>query len=432
MKTVRRGLHCVAFRESDILRLMALSILALLAPVAKAGENWPQFRGPSGDGHSDCTHLPLAWSETENVVWKTPIHDRGWSSPVVWQDQIWMTTATADGHEMFAVCVDRESGKIVHDVKVFDTENPDHISVVASYASPTSVIEAGRVYVHYGSYGTACLDTSTGATLWARRDLKCDHHEGAGSSPILFGNLLIFHVDGRDVQYVIALDKTTGDTVWKTDRSIDFGPFDRNIRKAFCTPIVIETGSGLQLISPGAKGLMAYNPNTGEELWRIRYNGWSLTPRPVFGHGLVYFINDYEKPELVAVRPDGQGELADSSVAWKITKGMPSRPSPLLIGDLLFIVNSDGIGSCVDAKTGETIWKNRISGNFSASPIYADGRIYLCDEASVTTVIEPAREYKPLSVNKLGEEEMFASPAVAGSSLYLRSGTHLYRIEQRN
>ena len=414
-----------------MMRLLSALILAIVSPLA-AGENWPQFRGPSGDGHSDATGLPLTWSETENVVWKTTIHDRGWSSPVVWQDQVWMTTATADGHQMFAVCVDRESGKIVHDIKVFDTENPDHIAAVASYASPTPVIEAGRVYVHFGSYGTACLDTASGAVIWTRRDLKCDHHEGAGSSPILFGNLLIFHVDGRDVQYVIALDKATGSTVWKTDRSIDFSPFDRNIRKAFCTPIVIETAGGLQLISPGAKCLMAYNPNTGEELWRIRYNGWSLTPRPLFGHGLVYFINDYEKPELVALRPEGQGELADGNVAWKITKGMPSRPSPLLVGDLLFIVNSDGVACCVDAKTGETIWKNRVSGNFSASPILADGRIYLCDEGSVTTVIEPAREYKPLAVNKLAGEEMFASPAVAGKSLFLRSATQLYRIEQRN
>jgi hypothetical protein len=412
--------------------MLALGILALVAPIAAAGENWPQFRGPSGDGHSDSTGLPLSWSETENVAWKTPIHDRGWSSPVVWQDQIWLTTATADGHQMFAVCVDRQSGKIVHDLKIFDTEKPDHIAAVASYASPTPVIEAGRVYLHYGSYGTACVDTTSGSVLWTRRDLKCDHHEGPGSSPILFGNLLIFHVDGRDVQYVIALDKATGTTVWKTDRSVDFSPFDPNIRKAFCTPIVIETGAGQQLISPGAKGMMAYNPTTGAELWRTRYNGWSLTPRPVFGHGLVYFINDYEKPELVAIRPEGQGELAEGNVAWKITKGMPSRPSPLLIGDLLFIVNSDGIASCVDAKTGETIWKNRVSGNFSASPIFADGRIYLCDEGSMTTVIEPAREYKVLSINKLAGEEMFASPAVAGSALFLRSATHLYRIEQRN
>ena len=282
------------------------------------------------------------------------------------------------------------------------------------------MIEAGRVYVHFGSYGTACLDTETGKHALEAARLEVRPSEGAGSSPILYGDLLIFTFDGCDVQYVIALDKTTGKTVWKTDRSIDFGPFDRNIRKAFCTPIVIDAGGILQLISPSAKGLMAYDPATGQELWKIRYNGWSLTPRPLFGHGLLYFINDYEKPELVAVRPEGQGELGDGNVAWKITKGMPSRPSPLLIDDLLFIVNSDGVGSCVDAKTGETIWKNRVSGNFSASPVYADGRIYLCDEGSVTTVIEPAREYKPMSVNKLADEEMFASPAVAGSALFLR------------
>ena len=414
-----------------MIRFAVLLSVALVAPLARAADNWPQFRGPSGDGHSDSSHLPLTWSQTENIAWKTPIHDRGWSSPVVWGNQIWLTTATADGHQSFAVCVDRDSGKIVHDVKVFETEQPEHIAAMASYASPSPVIEEGRVYVHFGTYGTACLDTASGSVLWSRRDLKCDHHEGPGSSPILFGKLLIFHVDGRDVQYVIALNKETGETVWKTDRSIDFSPFDRNIRKAFCTPIVIEVGGQLQLISPGAKSLMAYDPNTGQELWRIRYNGWSLTPRPLFGHGLVYFINDYEKPELVAVRPEGQGELGDSSVAWKITKAMPSRPSPLLIDDLLFIVNSDGVASCVEAKTGETVWKQRVGGNFSASPVFAEGRIYLCDEGSVTTVIEPSREYKVLAVNKLADEEMFASPAVTGSSLILRSAGHLYRIEQK-
>ena len=169
---------------------------------AAAGETWPEFRGPTGDGHAAGRGLPVTWSETENVAWKTAIPERGWSSPVIWHQQIWLTTATPDGTAMFAVCVDRETGKIVHQIKVFDTPNPEHIAVVNSYASPTPAIEAGRVYAHFGTYGTACLDTATGQIVWTRRDLNCDHHEGPGSSPILFENLLIVHVDGRDVQYV--------------------------------------------------------------------------------------------------------------------------------------------------------------------------------------------------------------------------------------
>ncbi|HEY1784452.1 MAG TPA: PQQ-binding-like beta-propeller repeat protein [Pirellulales bacterium] len=413
--------------------LLAIALTSITpASHARGGETWPQFRGPTADGHADATHLPLSWSETENIVWKVPIHDRGWSSPLIWNNQIWLTTATTDGHQMFAVCIDRQTGTTIHDKKIFDTENLDHISVVNSYASPTGAIEEGRVYVHYGTYGTACLDTATGEKLWERRDLKCDHHEGAGSSLMLFGNLLIFHVDGRDVQYVIALDKATGNTVWKRDRSVDFGGVNPNERKAFCTPIVIQAGGELQLVSPGAKGMMAYNPNTGEELWKIRYNGWSMAPRPLFGHGMIFFIDDYERPNLLAVRPDGHGDVSDTHVAWKMSKGIPNRPSPILVGDLLFLVNSEGVAFCVEAKTGETVWKHRVSGNFSASPIEAEGRIYLFDEGSVTTVIEAGREFKTLSVNKLADEEMFASPAVAGESLFVRTATQLYRIEQKN
>lgn len=410
-------------------RLLSLC-LCLVAFSARAADEWPQFRGPHGDGHFDGKGLPLEWNEGKHVAWKTLIHDRGWSSPVIWGNQIWLTTATADGHKSFAVCVDRESGKIVHDLPVFDTEKPEHIAASNSYASPTSVIEEGRVYVHYGTYGTACLDTATGKILWTRRDLKCDHHEGAGSSPILVGDLLIVNVDGRDVQYVIALNKATGDTVWKTDRSADFTTVHQNQRKAYCIPIVIPRGAGRQLVDPGAKAMMGYDPATGEELWKVRYNGWSMAPRPLFGHGMVFVVNDYDHPELWAVRPDGSGDVTDTHVVWKLSKGIPSRPSALLIDDLLFLVNSDGIISCIEAKTSDTIWKQRIDGKYSASPIYSDGRIYFFNENSLTTVIEPSREFKVLSINPLGGEPLMASPAAAGKALFIRTEKFLYRVEE--
>ena len=407
--------------------LTSILALALLAALAPAGENWPQFRGPHDNGHADATNLPLTWSETENVAWKTPIHDRGWSSPVIWGDQVWVTTATEDGARMFAVGVDRASGKIVHDVKVFDVESPQHIAAINSYASPTPAIEAGRLYAHYGTYGTACVDTESGKVLWTRRDLNCDHHEGPGASPILFENLLIFHVDGCDVQYVVALDKATGKTVWKTNRSADFSQVQRFWRKAYCTPILIEVQGQLQMISPGAKAVMAYDPRTGRELWKLPYRGWSVTPRPVFGHGLLFTIIDYDNPELWAVRPGGEGTLPESAVAWKIPKDVPKRPSMLLIGDLLYLVNERGTAVCVEAKTGQIVWQHPLGGEYSASPIYADGRLYFFSHTAVATVMEPGRQPKVLAVNRL-DGRMMASPAVAGQALFLRTQTHLYRI----
>ncbi len=413
------------------IRVLVLATM-LLTPPALATESWPQFRGPQANGHADVDGLPLKWSEKENIIWKTPIHDLGWSSPVIWKDAIWVTTATADGQQEFAVCIDRASGKIVRDVKVFETGKPQHVAAANSYASPTPVIEAGRIYVHYGTYGTACLDTNSGKILWARRDFNCDHHEGPGSSPLLWGDLLIFHVDGRDVQYVVALDKATGKTLWKTNRSIDFSTYPENTRKAFCTPIVIESGGRLQLISPGAKATMAYAPESGKELWKVRYDGWSVTPRPVFGDGLVFLVTDYEHPELWAVRPGGSGDLTASHVIWKITKAVPSRPSLLLIDDLLYMVSSIGVASCVEAKTGRLVWQERMHGSYSASPIYADGRIYFFNHSGTTTVVQPGRNYTVLAVNELDGEDLMASPAVAGKALFVRTKTHLYRIEKRD
>ena len=408
----------------------ALVPLALAAVSTPAQENWPELRGPLQNGHAAAKKLPLLWSETNNVAWKTPIHDLGWSSPVVWKDQAWVTTATEDGRHLFAVCVNSRTGQIVHDVKVFDTESPEHVASVNSYASPTSAIEAGRVYVHYGTYGTACLDTRDGKILWTRRDLNCDHHEGPGSSVTLHGNLLCFDVDGRDVQYVIALDKSTGKTVWKTNRSIDYSPYASNLRKAFCTPIILPVGAQVQLFSPGAKAMISYDPQSGAELWKIRYNGWSIVPRPVFGHGLVFVITDYEKPELWAVRPDGHGDVTDTHVVWKETKGMPRTGSLLLVDDLLYMANDEGYALCLEAQTGKQVWRERVKGKHAASPIYGAGRIYFVSEKNLTTVLQPGREFKVLAENQL-DERVMATPAVTGEAFILRSKTHLYRIEDR-
>ncbi len=414
---------------------MRASLFFLIAVSASspllAVDDWWQFRGPDGNGHVRATDLPLKWNEKEHIAWKTPIHDRGWSSPVIWRNQVWMTTATSDGRKLFAVCVDRDSGKIIHDIHVFDVEQPARIAADNSYASPTPVIEEGRVYVHYGTYGTACLDSASGGVVWTRRDLKCDHEAGAGpgSSPFLVGDLFVVHVDGRDVQYVIALDKSTGTTVWKTVRSVDYSQTPVNQRKAYCMPIVIPRGSGTQLVSPGAKAVFAYEPATGKELWRVRHRGWSIAPRPVFGLGLVFAIVDRDHPELWAIRPDGSGDVTDSHVVWKVSQTMPPRSSPLLVDGLLFLVNRIGVASCIEAKTGEIAWRERIEGGYSASPIYANDRIYFFNEKAICTVIKPSRRFEVLAVNRLAEEQLMASPAVGGKSLFIRTEKHLYRIE---
>jgi outer membrane protein assembly factor BamB len=420
------------------MRILISSVLALVVMTVDLDAQWLQFRGSDGTGRSDSKGVPLTWTETEHVKWKTAIHGRAWSSPIVLDNQVWLTTATEDGRELFAVAVDRETGKIVHDLKLFDVEKPQFAHKFNTYASPTPVAEPGRVCVTFGSPGTACLDPKTGKVLWTRRDLECNHYRGAGSSPIIFQDLLIMHFDGSDVQYVVALDKKTGKTVWKMDRSIDFqdlGPDGKpqaegDLRKAFATPHITTVNGKPLLISSGAKATYAYDPFTGKEVWRVEErNNHSASTRPVVGHGLIFFPSGFPRGHLLAVRPDGEGDVTASKIAWSTSRSVPSKPSLLLIGDLIFMITDAGVASCLEAKTGDLVWTARVGGTFSASPIAAENRVYFFDEDGKTTVIDAGREYKVLAQNQLGDGFM-ASPAIAGKAFFLRSRTHLYRIEQ--
>jgi outer membrane protein assembly factor BamB len=423
---------------------------ALLAVVARANEDWPQFRGPTGDGHSDSRDLPLTWSETENVKWKTPVHGKAWSSPVVLGEQAWLTTATEDGHELFVVCLDRESGKVLRDQRLFDVEKPQYCHPFNSYASPTPVAEPGRIYVTFGSPGTACLDSRTGAVLWQRRDFECNHYRAAGSSPILFGALLIMNFDGSDHQFVVALDKHTGKTVWRTERSIDFKDLDADgkpqtegdLRKAFATPQVATFAGAPVLISQGAKATYAYEPLTGKELWRVEERtSHSGGTRPVVGFGMIFVPTGWSQGQVLAIKPGKAGEVIDANVeagagthtqlqiAWKTKRNAPKKPSLLLVGDLLFGIDDGGVAACLEAKTGAEVWRERIGGNYSASAVYAEGRIYFSSEEGKTTVIEAGRQFKVLATNQL-DGGFMASPAIAGKAFFLRTKTHLYRIEK--
>lgn len=413
-----------------------LPILLLAAAAARA--DWPQFRGPGGMGRSDSRDVPLTWGEDTNVKWKTPIHGRAWSSPVVLGDQVWITTATKDGRELFALALDRESGRVVHDLKLFDVAQPQYAHPFNSYASPTPVVEPGRVYVTFGAPGTAGLDTKTGKVLWQRRDIEVNHFRGAGSSPIIHGSLLIMHFDGSDRQFLVALDKMTGKTIWKTDRSIDFqdlGPDGKpqaegDYRKAFSTPHIATFGGRPILISLGSKAAYAYDPMTGKELWRIEERtSHSASTRPVVGHGMIFYPSGFPTGQVLAVRPDERGHATDASVVWKLTRGVPTKPSLLLVDDLIFMINDRGIVSCVEAKTGDVVWTSRVTGEYSASPVFAAGCVYLFSEDGKTTVLEAGRRFKVLAENRLGDGFM-ASPAIDGKAFILRSRTHLYRIEE--
>lgn len=401
--------------------------------VIEANEQWSQFRGHYGNGIIKSTSAPINWSENTNIDWKTPIHDRGWSSPVIWNDQIWMTTATKDGNKMYAICVNKLSGKIEHDIHVFDVKSPQAITNENTYASPTPVVEEGRVYVHFGTYGTACISTKDGQILWKRRDLNCDHEIGAGpaSSPFIYNNFLIFNVDGRDVQYVIALNKETGETAWKTNRSVDFSDVQVNQRKAYGTPFIIPRGNSNQMVSIGAKGVYSYDPENGKELWKAEHRGWSIAPRPVYGEGLVFTMIDRDRPEMWAINPNGSGDITETHIEWKETKRMPPRASPIIIKGLLFVVDRNGYISCIEAKTGKSIWQKRMKGRFSASPILANNLIYFFNEDTVCTIIKPTRELEIVAENKLSDDKLMATPAFDENSIYIRTEKKLTRIVKK-
>jgi outer membrane protein assembly factor BamB len=411
--------------------IQAAGALFLWLAGAAADETWPEFRGPGGAGHSSSVGLPKEWSETKNLVWKTPIPGKSWSSPVVWEKRIWMTTATPDGKQLSAVCVDRESGRVLLNLKLFDVEKPESETPNwNTYASPTPVVEADRVYLNFGSAGTACLATDKGKVLWSRSDLPCRHFRGAGSSPILYRDLLILPFDGYDFQYVVALDRKTGKTVWKTDRTHDFGTTDGDYKKCFSTPLAIEAGGRAQLVTVAAKAAVSLDPLTGKEIWSIKYPSHSTGTRPIFAHGLVYVTTGSNPADLIAVRPDGKGDVTATHVAWKITGGVGQKPSPLVVDDLLYVLSDMGVLLCLDAETGAKVWQQRINGGHSASPIHADGAIYISGENGTTVLIRPGREYRELSRGKL-DGKFMATPAVAGKALFPRSETHLYRIESR-
>ena len=418
-----------------------------------AGERvWPQFRGPTGAGNAAAVSVPIEFGETQHLTWKSPLQGRGWSSPVVWEDQIWVTSAIeheatpeereallagvanaerreiAKQIELIAICLDLNTGETLHEIQLATDSRPKPIHPLNSYASPTPVLEGDRLYAHFGTYGTFCLDTTTGDIVWRKR-LEVAHYVGPGSSPIVHGERLILVCDGADVQYVAALDKRTGEIAWKQPRPA-IRASDPDMKKAYATPLVISVDGTDQIVTPGAQWVVAYDPADGKPLWQVDHgDGFSNVPRPVFGHGLVYVCTGFTKPELWAIDPTGQGDVTDTHVVWKESSQISKKPSPLLVDDTVYVLADGGVLSGLDARTGETRVRKRLSGNYSASPLLAGNHIYLASQTGEIAVLRPGDDLQTVAVNRL-TGQLMASPCALPGTLLVRSDTHLYRFDQ--
>lgn len=413
----------------SVMLCMAGLALGMGSADGLAGEQWNQFRGPYGNGQTEATGLPTKWSESSpNIRWKTPIHGKGWSSPVVWGDQIWMTTAPEDGTRLYAVCADAETGAIKHDKLVFEVEDPQYCHPTNSYASCTPFVEPGRVYVHFGRYGTACLNSATGEVIWERRDFLCDHFRGPASSPIVHGDLVFLTFDGIDAQYVVALKKSSGELAWRNLRNIDYGTDVGDRKKAYCTPSIVSFGGREMLVSPSASETIAYDPVSGDEIWRVRHGGMNAAARPLFENGLLYLSAGDGENSLIAVRPGGEGRIPDSQIAWRFGKSVPRRASQLVLGEYFLMADDKGVATCLDAATGKLTWQKRLRGEFWSSPIASGKTAYFSNKAGQTYVVRAGDEYQQLAVNQL-DAGINASPAVIDRSIIIRTFTHLYRID---
>jgi outer membrane protein assembly factor BamB len=402
---------------------------------AQAQENWTHLRGSNLDGHSVSSQAPVTWSETSHILWKTEIRGVAWSSPVVYGDQVWTSSATQNGEEMFAVCTDFNSGKILKELMLFKPDSVQHIHPTNSYATPTPCIEDGFVYVHFGTYGTACVDTRSFEIIWTRTDLNCDHMQGAASSPVIYKNLLILHIEGTDVQYLIALDKRSGKTVWKTERPQEFyKDVEPVYRKAFCTPIVVEVNGKDQLISNGSQLCIAYEPETGKEIWQVFYGDDSTVSMPLSYGGLVFVNSGWMFPKggtfyarLLAVDPTGTGDVTKTQVKWETGTDVPQISTPVIVDSLIYMVHERGDLTCLNARDGAVIWKTKLKDQFNASVLYASGNIYLFSVKGKSYVIKPGLSFQLVAENQL-DGMIKATPAIVRNNIILRTDKFLYQI----
>jgi outer membrane protein assembly factor BamB len=422
--------------------LFCLLIGAFLFCSEQAGSqdnNWTHFRGSNLNGMAENENIPLKWDDSV-IKWKTEIHDNGYSSPVVYNNQIWVTTAKPDGKELYAVCIDYQTGDIIYDIKVFTPDEVERKHSLNTYASPTPCIEKGFVYVHYGSMGTACINTANGSIVWKRTDLKCKHAQGPASSPILYKNLLILHYEGTDVRFIVALDKSNGKLIWRSDRPAEpYEPLTQIGRKAYITPIIINVKGRDMLISDGAAVCIAYDPTSGKEIWRVVGGAESTIAMPFTEDGVVYWYTGFmvagdgtKYTELLAVNPDGKGDITGTNVLWRKRDELSRNHSltPVIKDGLIYTVNTRNILMCIDAKTGEEIWSTRLNSNYDASPIYVNGNIWFFSVKGEVLVIKAGRKYEVVASSQM-DSGIWATPAILRNTVILRTQKYLYRIGQK-
>jgi outer membrane protein assembly factor BamB len=416
--------------------LIFVTLIACNNHVNYQDQNWTHFRGSDLNGIAQNENIPLKWDDSV-IKWKTAIHDNGYSSPVVYDNQIWVTTAKPDGTELYAVCADYQTGKIIHDIKVFTPVEVDRKNSINTYATPTPCIEKGFVYVHYGSLGTACINTVNGSIVWKSSEFKSQNVHGPASSPIIYKNLLILHYDGTDSRYIIALDKTSGKLIWRTDRPAEpYEPLTAVGKLAYITPLIINVKGQDMLISNGSAICQALNPNTGEEIWRIVYGAETTVSMAFTENGVLFWYTGFmvdadgkNYAYLLAVNPDGKGDIAASNILWKKTDKPAENQmlSPVIKDGLIYTVTAMNIMECIDAKTGQVIWSKHVTTNYNASPLYINGNIWFFSVKGEVLVLKAGRNYEEVASHQM-DSGIWATPAVIRNSMILRTQNYLYRI----
>ena len=438
-----------------LVRLLTIVILAIsLLPACKrTGATttiplfWPAKQGPTGDGivaAQDVAKIPLEWGGESgtNIVWRTPLEGKGHSTPVIGGDMVWFTAATEDGTKMFVYGIDRHSGKIVHHILIFENAAPEELgNPLNNYAAPSLVLEADALYVHFGTYGTARIDPVTAETEWTRRDINVRHFRGPGSTPIVHGDLLVLTFDGIDKQFVTALDKKTGKTIWTTPRSTDYGDLDAegkptrdgDMRKAYHTPGVFEMNGAKVLVSVGSRAAFGYDLQTGKELWTVRHGGFNAAIPP-FRFGDVLLLNTgAERAHTLGIRIDDKmtGDITESHTIWDREKRNASEACPVLLDGTYYQITRGGILSATDAKTGQDHWEDRLQGRFLPSPLVLGDKLLICDDPGHCYLVKANPEKFELVGTNTLPEMITSSPVVADGALFIRTAGALYKIAKK-